>query len=84
MVLFTLLNAINRLNSALFWYNNLEYFVGEVLRGDRIVNTPYEVVMNDDITCKLLCHSKDTPMNWKGEEESRVINRIKHDYTVHL
>lgn len=60
------------------------WFAGEVLRGDRIVNTPYEVKMAEDISCKLLCHKPRDPMNWKGEEETRVMNRIKHDYVVHL
>uniref|UniRef100_A0A4P6D6W1 Transmembrane 9 superfamily member n=1 Tax=Rhodnius prolixus TaxID=13249 RepID=A0A4P6D6W1_RHOPR len=58
--------------------------LGEVLRGDRIVNTPYEVKMAEDISCKLLCHTPGNPMNWKGDEELRVMNRIRHEYLVHL
>jgi len=58
--------------------------LGEVLRGDRIVNTPYEVKMAEDIPCKLLCHSPGSPINWIGEESARVTNRILHDYVVHL
>lgn len=59
--------------------------LGEVLRGDRIVNTPYEVLMAEDIPCRLLCHGPNTPrMTWSEEDSQRVIERIQHDYTVHL
>ncbi|XP_071876605.1 transmembrane 9 superfamily protein member 4 [Bombus fervidus] len=58
--------------------------LGEVLRGDRIVNTPYEVLMADDISCRLLCHGPSNLMTWNEEESQRVIERIQHDYTVHL
>ncbi|XP_043513738.1 transmembrane 9 superfamily member 4 [Frieseomelitta varia] len=58
--------------------------LGEVLRGDRIVNTPYEVLMAEDISCRLLCHGHNNLMTWNEEESQRVIERIQHDYTVHL
>ncbi|KOC62710.1 Transmembrane 9 superfamily member 4 [Habropoda laboriosa] len=59
--------------------------LGEVLRGDRIVNTPYEVSMAENITCSLLCHGhNDGHITWNEEESQRVIERIQHDYTVHL
>ncbi|XP_043594906.1 transmembrane 9 superfamily member 4 isoform X2 [Bombus pyrosoma] len=58
--------------------------LGEVLRGDRIVNTPYEVSMAEDINCRLLCHGPSNLMTWNEEESQRVIERIQHDYTVHL
>ncbi|OAD54014.1 Transmembrane 9 superfamily member 4, partial [Eufriesea mexicana] len=58
--------------------------LGEVLRGDRIVNTPYEVLMAEDITCRLLCHGPSNLITWNEEESLRVIERIQHDYTVHL
>lgn len=58
--------------------------LGEVLRGDRIVNTPYEVLMAYDISCRLLCHGPSNLMTWNEEESQRVIERIQHDYTVHL
>lgn len=57
---------------------------GEVLRGDRIVNTPYEVRMAENIQCRLLCHSPDNPMTWDDEASQRVISRIQHEYFVHL
>ncbi|XP_043283958.1 transmembrane 9 superfamily member 4 [Venturia canescens] len=58
--------------------------LGEVLRGDRIVNTPYEVTMAENITCRLLCHHPTELMNWSEEESQRVIERIQHEYIVHL
>lgn len=58
--------------------------LGEVLRGDRIVNTPYEVRMNENVNCKLLCNSKDKPVNWNEIQSKKVAERIKHDYFVHL
>ncbi|XP_031838537.1 transmembrane 9 superfamily protein member 4 [Nomia melanderi] len=58
--------------------------LGEVLRGDRIVNTPYDVLMAEGITCRLLCHGPNNRMTWNEEESQQVIERIQHDYTVHL
>lgn len=58
--------------------------LGEVLRGDRIVNTPYEVNMLKDIKCKLLCHNPETPMNWEESMATDVISKIEHEYFVHL
>lgn len=58
--------------------------LGEVLRGDRIVNTPYEVRMAENINCKLLCNTKDRPVTWNKEESSKVHERIRHEYFVHL
>lgn len=58
--------------------------LGEVLRGDRIVNTPYEVRMAENINCKLLCHKKEQPMNWNKDQTAIVAERIRHEYFVHL
>ncbi|KAJ6632917.1 Transmembrane 9 superfamily member 4 [Pseudolycoriella hygida] len=58
--------------------------LGEVLRGDRIVNTPYDVRMAEDINCKLLCNAKDRPINWDLEQSQKVAERIRHEYFVHL
>nr|CAD7408804.1 unnamed protein product [Timema poppensis] len=58
--------------------------LGEVLRGDRIVNTPYEIRMAEDIKCQLLCHSPNNPINWNEEQSQKVISRIQHEYFVHL
>lgn len=58
--------------------------LGEVLRGDRIVNTPYELSMGQNVNCKLLCNRKNIPMNWDRVESAKVAERIKHEYFVHL
>ncbi|KAH8378107.1 hypothetical protein KR093_009323, partial [Drosophila rubida] len=58
--------------------------LGEVLRGDRIVNTPYEVQMAENINCKLLCNQKDLPITWSKEDSATVAERIQHEYYVHL
>lgn len=58
--------------------------LGEVLRGDRIVNTPYEVQMAENINCKLLCNQKDVPITWTKEDSATVAERIQHEYFVHL
>lgn len=58
--------------------------LGEVLRGDRIVNTPYEVKMAENVNCKLLCNKKDQPLNWDHEQSTKVTERITHEYYVHL
>ncbi|XP_037958520.1 transmembrane 9 superfamily member 4 [Teleopsis dalmanni] len=58
--------------------------LGEVLRGDRIVNTPYELQMAENINCKLLCNAKGLPVNWDKPQSSLVAQRIRHEYFVHL
>lgn len=58
--------------------------LGEVLRGDRIVNTPYEVQMAVNQTCQVLCNNPKTPLNWSEVDSKLVANRIQHQYYVHL
>ncbi|KAJ8978582.1 hypothetical protein NQ317_015999 [Molorchus minor] len=58
--------------------------LGEVLRGDRIVNTPYVVKMGEETSCTLLCHSPGTPIHWDATDSQTVIDRIQHEYFVHL
>ncbi|EDV33119.1 uncharacterized protein Dana_GF23049 [Drosophila ananassae] len=58
--------------------------LGEVLRGDRIVNTPYDVRMNQQVNCRLLCNQKDRPLTWSKEDSALVAERIQHEYFVHL
>ncbi|XP_063850954.1 transmembrane 9 superfamily member 4-like [Scylla paramamosain] len=58
--------------------------LGEVLRGDRIVNTPYEVRMAQDAQCRLLCHDLAKPITWNPEMARQVVDRIRHEYFVHL
>lgn len=58
--------------------------LGEVLRGDRIVNTPYELRMTENLNCKILCNTKDLPLNWDIGQSRKVAERIEHEYFVHL
>ncbi|XP_028406343.1 transmembrane 9 superfamily member 4-like [Dendronephthya gigantea] len=53
--------------------------LGEVLRGDRIVNTPYKVKMMLNRSCTILCEKV-----WSQEESDTVAKRIKEDYSVHM
>ncbi|XP_071483844.1 transmembrane 9 superfamily member 4-like [Diadema antillarum] len=53
--------------------------LGEVLRGDRIVNTKYAVQMKVQHSCKVLC---EVELNKK--EAHTLVQRIKEDYNVHL
>lgn len=53
--------------------------LGEVLRGDRIVNTPYQVRMTEPIKCAVLCNKTFT------ESQSKLVaKRIRQQYNVHL
>ncbi|XP_076131597.1 transmembrane 9 superfamily member 4 isoform X2 [Alosa pseudoharengus] len=58
--------------------------LGEVLRGDRIVNTPYSVLMNQDRKCELVCGKPDLPSKLTVEESKLVAERIQEEYYVHL
>lgn len=40
--------------------------------------------MAEDVKCRLLCHSPKSPMTWTEEHSLLVIERIQHEYTVHL
>ncbi|XP_028515708.1 transmembrane 9 superfamily member 4 [Exaiptasia diaphana] len=54
--------------------------LGEVLRGDRIVNTPYEVQMNMNKKCTVLCG----PFDVTDEIVKRFIFRIEKEYYIHM
>lgn len=41
-------------------------------------------MMKQDISCRLLCHGQNNPMTWNEEESQCAIERIQHDYSVHL
>ena len=58
--------------------------LGEILRGDRIVNTPFDVKMRVDEPCKMLCNSVSSPMVWTEDNSRLAIDMINHDYYVHL
>lgn len=58
--------------------------LGEVLRGDRIVNTPYDLKMAENTPCTLLCNDPKGPIHWTVGESQTVVDRIQHEYFVHL
>ncbi|KAM9296574.1 transmembrane 9 superfamily member 4 [Gastrophryne carolinensis] len=58
--------------------------LGEVLRGDRIVNTPFKVLMNQNKKCEILCNSPKKPLVLKVDESKLIAERIQEDYYVHL
>uniref|UniRef100_A0A672M6L9 Transmembrane 9 superfamily member n=1 Tax=Sinocyclocheilus grahami TaxID=75366 RepID=A0A672M6L9_SINGR len=58
--------------------------LGEVLRGDRIVNTMYTVLMNLDKKCEVLCKKPDDPIKLSVDESKLLAERIQEEYYVHL
>ncbi len=66
----------------LFWYYDM--WSGEVLRGDRIVNTMYTVLMNLDKKCEVLCKKPDDPIKLSVDESKLLAERIQEEYYVHL
>lgn len=55
--------------------------LGEVLRGDRIVNTPFNVQMLKMKMCEVLCKG---PATLKVEQSKLIAERIREEYYVHL
>jgi len=51
--------------------------LGEVLEGDRIQNSPYEINMKVDVTCKVLCKQQLT-----AEMRQQFQSMIKDEYLV--
>ncbi|KAJ7332235.1 hypothetical protein JRQ81_014415 [Phrynocephalus forsythii] len=58
--------------------------LGEVLRGDRIVNTPFQVYMNTENKCEVLCKSPSQPVVLSKEASKLIAERIQEEYYVHL
>ena len=56
--------------------------LGQIFRGERIVNTPYVVEMNKNVQCRVLpnCENK----RWDAKASKEVGYRIEHEYFVHL
>ncbi|XP_041701219.1 transmembrane 9 superfamily member 4 [Coregonus clupeaformis] len=54
--------------------------LGEVLRGDRIVNTPYSVLMTQDRKCEAVC----AKLKLDVQQSKLVAERIQDEYYVHL
>lgn len=58
--------------------------LGQILRGDRIVNTPYEVRMAENVDCQLLCNKTNRTLAWGSAESGKVMERIRNEYFVYL
>ncbi|VDD92675.1 unnamed protein product [Enterobius vermicularis] len=56
--------------------------LGEVMRGDRIVNTPFQVAMREDVLCNTTC--EDHTKHLSEADSETLIRRIREDYHVHL
>lgn len=54
--------------------------LGEILRGDRIVNTKYDVLMGKNTDCQVLCES----IKLTADQSKVLVKRIKDAYHVHL
>ena len=54
--------------------------LGQIIRGERIVNTPYSVEMNKNVQCKVLCKDK----TWDEKASKDAGYRIESEYFVHL
>lgn len=63
-------------NSTTYKVENL----GEVLRGDRIVNTEYKVYMAKNSSCQTLCNA----VTFTEDQVKLVHKRIQQAYSIHL
>merc|ERR1719402_2025833 len=54
--------------------------LGQIIRGERIVNTPYSVGMNRNLECAVLCRDQ----KWDARGSAEVAYRVDHEYFVHL
>lgn len=63
---------------------SLLWWPGEVLRGDRIVNTLYTVLMNQNKKCEVLCKKPEDPVKLSVEESKLLAERIQEEYYIHL
>jgi len=58
--------------------------LGEVLRGDRITNTPYSVKMAKNEGCQVLCNKQAGPIKLDKAQSQLMAKRIEQEYSVHL
>jgi len=54
--------------------------LGQIIRGERIVNTPYTIKMAENNECSVLCNT----VNWDAKASAEASYRIEHEYFVHL
>lgn len=64
---------------------NVRENLGEVLRGDRITNTPYVLNMNQNVSCQLLCRESPTVISklYNKKKIEKFEKFIKTEYRVH-
>lgn len=65
------------------------FVAGEVLRGDRIVNTMYKIKMGTPEPCKILCKESDkadaaVSVTLTAEQGKTVAEMVRENYFVHL
>ncbi|KRX57873.1 Transmembrane 9 superfamily member 4 [Trichinella sp. T9] len=58
--------------------------LGEILRGDRIVNTPFALNMDIPVKCALLCAKNNVKTKLSAAESDLLIEKIRNEYRVHL
>lgn len=58
--------------------------LGEILRGDRITDTAYDIRMKKDMKCRLLCGTQKDPSTWNDKESSDLYYMINQEYFIHL
>ncbi|KAK6019353.1 endomembrane protein 70 [Ostertagia ostertagi] len=58
--------------------------LGEVMRGDRIVNTPYQLFNERGLSMFFLPCTKAEPGEVSASAAKRLMDRIKEDYHAHL
>jgi len=54
--------------------------LGQIIRGERIVNTPYSIGMNRNVECAVLCKDQ----KWDARASAEAAYRVDHEYFVHL
>jgi len=52
--------------------------LGEILRGDRIENSPYQIIAGVNEECKVLCK-----MDYTQDDINKFVEKIKYEYRVH-
>jgi len=52
--------------------------MGEILRGDRIETSLYDVKMHEEASCKILCHAE-----YSKEEMAQFAEKIRDEYRAH-
>jgi hypothetical protein len=51
--------------------------IGEILQADRIENSPYDLMMNVEEACKILCVKK-----YDTKQMAKFVDKIQDDYYI--